>query len=103
MTNYPVIFFSRLSGSGSSRIVKSGSYTHLRPIYLQGWYDESKEKNKKTAVEMIEKVVCSVERHLWYMSEELVIFALFDEGLDDTEREKMSRKLKVCIKQMTRI
>ena len=42
---------------------------------------------------MIEAIQESVLKHLWYLSEELVIFALFDDGLNSDERHAMAAKL----------
>ena len=42
---------------------------------------------------MIEAIQKSVLNHLWYLSEELVIFALFDDGLNSDERCAMAAKL----------
>ena len=42
---------------------------------------------------MIEAIQESVLNHLWYLSEELVIFALFDDGLNSDERRAMTAKL----------
>ncbi len=40
------------------------------------------------------EVMQSVIRHLWYVTEELVIFALFDKELPDDVRRDMARKLR---------
>ena len=42
---------------------------------------------------MIEAVKVSVKNHLWYLTEDLVIFGLFDEGLDSVERKAMATRL----------
>ena len=42
---------------------------------------------------MIEAVQESVMNHLWYLTEELVIFGLFDDGLDNAERNAMAAQL----------
>ncbi len=38
-------------------------------------------------------VIASINRHLWYLTEELVILALFNESLSDFTRTIMARKL----------
>ena len=42
---------------------------------------------------MIDAVRSSVMNHLWYVTEELVVFALFDENLSDDERSRMAAAL----------
>ena len=42
---------------------------------------------------MIEAVQDSVKNHLWYLTQELVIFGLFDDGLDNAERKAMAAQL----------
>ena len=43
--------------------------------------------------DMIDAVAKSVKNHLWYLSEELVIFALFDHDLNENERKMMAEAL----------
>ena len=35
----------------------------------------------------------SVKRHLWYLTEECVIFSLFDDELEDAERQRIAQNL----------
>ena len=42
---------------------------------------------------MLNEVLKSVLNHLWYLTEELVIFGLFDDNLGDEERKDMATKL----------
>lgn len=35
----------------------------------------------------------SILRHLWYLSEQLVVFSLFDTGLEDTTRQTLAQTL----------
>ena len=44
--------------------------------------------------DMLEAVLRIMQmNHLWYLTEELVIFALFDDNLDDGERKSMAHNL----------
>ena len=43
--------------------------------------------------EMLTAVLTSIMNHLWYLSQELVIFALFDDNLSDDDRKMMALKL----------
>lgn len=42
---------------------------------------------------MSQAVLDSVKNHLWYLTEELVVFALFDKNLSDEERSNMAKRL----------
>ena len=43
---------------------------------------------------MLEAVLRIMQmNHLWYLTEELVIFALFDDNLDDGKRKSMAHNL----------
>ena len=42
---------------------------------------------------MIEAVQDSVKKHLWYLTEKLVVFALFDDGFDSAEQRAMATQL----------
>ena len=44
------------------------------------------------------EVKTSIERHLWYLTELMVVFAFFDEKLDDKVKEAMAIKLIVTAK-----
>ena len=35
-------------------------------------------------------VICSLERHMWYLTEELVVYGLFDSDLDSEARAVMA-------------
>jgi len=47
------------------------------------------------AIQNLRAVKTSVLRHLWYLTEELVISALFDTELSDGEREAIAKKLSI--------
>lgn len=61
------------------------------------WVDVGKYKKCFRATmrqtEMIEAVQDSIMNHLWYLTEELVVFALFDIQLSEDERRAMAMKL----------
>ena len=43
--------------------------------------------------ELAKQVILSIERHLNYLSQEIVVFALFDENLGYEERSAMAKQL----------
>ena len=45
---------------------------------------------------MVEAIKESVKNHLWYLTAELVVFGLFDNGLDENERKAIATKLLNC-------
>lgn len=50
---------------------------------------------------MIESVQDSVKNHLWYLTEELVVFGLFDNKLEIAERKNMAKKILFFPKEKT--
>ena len=61
------------------------------------WVDLGKYKDffrmNMRQTETIEAVQASMLNHLWYLTEELVVFALFDVHLPEDERRAMAMKL----------
>ena len=50
--------------------------------------------------EMIEAVQESMLNHLWYLSQDLAVFALFDEDLPSDERRDMAKN---CLRFLVRL
>ena len=64
------------------------------------WMDLEKYKGcfeeNSSQLAMIEAVKESVKNNLWYLTAELVVFGLFDNGLDEDERNAIATKLLNC-------
>jgi hypothetical protein len=51
-----------------------------------GWY-------RKEDSQIASAVIASITRHLWYLTEELVVLALFNESLSDFTRMLIAKRL----------
>ena len=65
-------------------------------IQYRKCFDES-----STQAVMVKAVQKNFLTHLWYLTEELVVFGLFDNNLADQERKSMANQLLLCARPIS--
>ena len=58
---------------------------------LQLWHSLNDYRRYDSAV--ADAAITALERHLWYLTEECVVFSLFTNHVDDAERQQIARQL----------
>ena len=58
---------------------------------LQLWHDL--HEYHKFDPQVVDVTITTLERHLWYLTEECSVFSLFSNRLSDTERQQIARQL----------
>lgn len=85
MAEYVALFHSR--AFLSSRIAASAPINDLK--FLSAMYLYRKEENEETG----QAAINSCQRHLWYLTQELVVLVIFDENHPSIFREQLAKTL----------
>ena len=84
MANFIALFYSKLFLR--SRISVFAPTDDLQFLSAMHWY-------KQEDMVIANAVIPSIHRHLWYLTEQLIVFALFYESLSNFTRGLMAKKL----------
>jgi hypothetical protein len=84
MADFIALFYANLFLRSRISVFAPNDDFHFLASIL--WYQEEDDQ-------IATAVLASIKRHLWYLAEELVVLALFNESLSDFTRMLMAKKL----------
>lgn len=84
MADFIALFYANLFLRSRISVFDPNDDFHFLASML--WYQEEDDQ-------IATAVLASIKRHLWYLAEELVVLALFNESLSDFTRMLMAKKL----------